>query len=125
MSFTANHIICSVPDEGTASDVRPFLLITSHHLIHRSIEAFERKLEETQKGLNIPSRDFVPILYQEEADYAALLLSTLPILVLGGTQFCNAASLFIIPLYTSVSVLTLLRVDVHLHNALPMTILLN
>lgn len=52
--------------------------------VARSIESFERKLEDKQKSLNIPSRDFIPILYQDETDYAAELLRYIPFVVLFG-----------------------------------------
>ena len=43
-----------------------------HQCFHdyRSVESFERKLEETQKALNIDPRDYVPVMYIDETNHA-------------------------------------------------------
>lgn len=54
------------------------------HLTNRSVESFERKLEEAQKALNIDPRDYVPVLYIDETDHARELLRILPAMALLG-----------------------------------------
>ena len=44
------------------------------HLFIRSVESFERKLEDAQKSLNISSRDYIPVMYVEETDWTNELL---------------------------------------------------
>jgi hypothetical protein len=62
--------------------------MTSTHLLfhrtNRSVESFERKLEEAQKALNIDPRDYVPVLYIDETDHARELLRILPAMALLG-----------------------------------------
>lgn len=50
----------------------------------RSVESFERKLEETQKALNIDPRDYVPVMYIDETNHARELASLLPTILLIG-----------------------------------------
>jgi hypothetical protein len=35
----------------------------------RSVETFERKLEEAQKNLNIAPRDYIPVMYVKESHF--------------------------------------------------------
>lgn len=49
-----------------------------------SVEAFERKLEEAQKELSIPSSERIPVAYKEEVSWASTLLSFGPTLLLIG-----------------------------------------
>ena len=51
---------------------------------YRSVESFERKLEETQKALNIDPRDYVPVMYIDETNHAKELVSLLPVMILIG-----------------------------------------
>ena len=51
------------------------------------MESFERKLEEAQKNLNIPAKDFIPVIYQDEVDYAAQLISFVPMIAIGGKSY--------------------------------------
>lgn len=48
------------------------------------MEAFERKLEEAQKSLNIPSKDFIPVTFLDETDWAAELISSIPMIAIAG-----------------------------------------
>lgn len=53
-----------------------------------SVEAFERKLEDAQDELRIPSKERIPVSYESETSLTALLISFAPtILILGGTLF--------------------------------------
>jgi AFG3 family protein len=40
----------------------------------RSVESFERKLEDAQKALNISPRDYIPVLYVDETEWSHELL---------------------------------------------------
>jgi AFG3 family protein len=50
------------------------------------VESFERRLEEAQKALNIPSKDFIPVTYHDEIDWAAELISSIPMIAIAGTS---------------------------------------
>lgn len=53
-----------------------------------SVEAFERKLEDAQDELGIPSKERIPVEYKTENSLGAILLSFGPtILIIGGTFF--------------------------------------
>lgn len=56
----------------------------TQHYHSRSVEAFERKLEEAQKSLNIPSKDFIPVTFLDETDWAAELISSIPMIAIAG-----------------------------------------
>jgi AFG3 family protein len=49
-----------------------------------SVDAFERKLDDAQKELNIPSKDRIPVSYVSETSMTAVLLSFLPTLLIVG-----------------------------------------
>ena len=68
------------PHEMTYS----FSFDTLFFLSVRSIESFERKLEDTQKSLNIPVRDFIPVLYHNEVDLASTHVQYSPYLIFAG-----------------------------------------
>ena len=52
-----------------------------------SVEAFERKLEDAQKELNIPSSERIPVSYSEEISWVGTALSLGPTLLLIGGLF--------------------------------------
>ena len=55
-----------------------------------SVEAFERKLEDAQKELNIPSSERIPVSYSEEISWFGTLLSLGPtILLIGGLFYLS------------------------------------
>ena len=66
------------------TQLNEFLTVYLTPSTHSSVESFERKLEEAQKNLNIPSKDFIPVIYQDEVDYAAQLISFVPMIAIGG-----------------------------------------
>ncbi|KAL9094617.1 MAG: hypothetical protein Q9165_003176 [Trypethelium subeluteriae] len=52
-----------------------------------SVEAFERRLDESQNELGIPSSERIPIAYHEEGSWLNALLSLGPTLLLVGSTF--------------------------------------
>ncbi|KAI9679815.1 MAG: AAA ATPase afg3 [Caeruleum heppii] len=52
-----------------------------------SVEAFERKLDESQKELGIPSSERIPVAYTDEISWLATLVSFGPTLLLIGAVF--------------------------------------
>lgn len=52
-----------------------------------SVEAFERKLEDAQKELDIPSSERIPVSYSDEISWMSTLLSLGPTLLLIGGLF--------------------------------------
>lgn len=48
-----------------------------YHFTIGSIEAFERKLDDAQKELGIPSHERIPVAYKEEVSYVGFLASSL------------------------------------------------
>ena len=53
-----------------------------------SVEAFERKLEDAQDELRIPSKERIPVSYDTETSLMSVLINFAPtILILGGTLF--------------------------------------
>ena len=65
------------------------------HVVHftvGSVESFERKLDEAQDELGISQDERIPVNYTSEADLGAILLSSLPMLLLVGGFFYMARS---------------------------------
>ncbi|KAF8536442.1 peptidase family M41-domain-containing protein [Trichophaea hybrida] len=55
-----------------------------------SIEAFERRLEEAQKELEIPSHERIPVAYKDEISWTGAILSFAPtLLVIGSIIFLS------------------------------------
>lgn len=52
-----------------------------------SVEAFERKLDEAQRELGIPSHERIPVSYHEEISTAGTLLHFAPTILLAGLLF--------------------------------------
>ncbi|PWN28831.1 ATP-dependent metallopeptidase Hfl [Jaminaea rosea] len=52
-----------------------------------SVEAFERKLEDAQRELGIPSHERIPVSYHEEISTASTLLHFAPTILLAGLLF--------------------------------------
>jgi AFG3 family protein len=52
-----------------------------------SIDAFERRLEEEQRLLGIPSSDFVPVIYKRSADFGKMFMQFLPTIIFVGLLF--------------------------------------
>lgn len=48
-----------------------------YHFTIGSVEAFERKLDEAQKELGIPSHERIPVAYKEEVSYIGAIASSL------------------------------------------------
>jgi AFG3 family protein len=46
-----------------------------------SVEGFERRLDEAQRELGIPSKDRIPVAYAQEVSYGNILSSVLPLLI--------------------------------------------
>ena len=61
--------------------------------INRTVESFERKLEESQRALGIAPRDFIPVIYVNETSWAQEL-SRLAVCLLGSSL--SLSSFFII-----------------------------
>ena len=58
---------------------------TRYYFSIGSVEAFERRLDEAQKELGIPSKDRIPVAYSQEISYAGILTSLLPLIVVIAT----------------------------------------
>jgi len=58
---------------------------TRYHFTIGSVEAFERRLDEAQRELGIPSKDRIPVAYSQEVSYAGILTSLLPLLIVIGS----------------------------------------
>lgn len=54
---------------------------TRYYFTIGSVEAFERRLDEAQRELAIPSKDRIPVAYSQEVSYAGILTSLLPVLI--------------------------------------------
>lgn len=52
-----------------------------------SVEAFERKMDDAQKDLEIPMGERVPVAYHEETPLSSTLMSFAPTILLGGLLF--------------------------------------
>merc|ERR1711916_175060 len=57
------------------------------HFAIGSVESFERKLEDAQKNLGISPRDFIPVIYANETDWAKEAMSLAPTLIFVGLYF--------------------------------------
>ena len=60
---------------------------TTYYFSIGSIEAFERRLDEAQKELHIPSPERIPVAYHDEVSVFATLLSFTPTLLLVGALY--------------------------------------
>lgn len=58
-----------------------------YHFYIGSVEAFERKLDEAQTELGIPSHERIPVAYHEEISTMNALLNFAPTLILLGTLY--------------------------------------
>ena len=58
---------------------------TRYYFSIGSVEAFERRLDEAQKELGIPSKDRIPVAYSQEVSYAGILTSLLPLIIVIAT----------------------------------------
>lgn len=58
-----------------------------YHFYIGSVEAFERKLDEAQNELGIPSHERIPVAYHEEISTMNALLNFAPTLILLGTLY--------------------------------------
>ena len=58
---------------------------TRYYFTIGSVEAFERRLDEAQRELGIPSKDRIPVAYTEEVSYSGILTSLLPLFIVIGT----------------------------------------
>lgn len=58
---------------------------TRYHFTIGSVEAFERRLDEAQRELGIPSKDRIPVAYSQEVSYAGIFTSLLPLLIVIGS----------------------------------------
>ena len=58
---------------------------TRYYFTIGSVEAFERRLDEAQKELQIPSKDRIPVAYSYEVSYAGIFTSLLPLIVVIAT----------------------------------------
>ena len=58
---------------------------TRYYFSIGSVEAFERRLDDAQKELGIPSKDRIPVAYSQEISYAGILTSLLPLIVVIAT----------------------------------------
>jgi len=54
---------------------------TRYYFTIGSVEAFERRLDEAQSELGIPSKDRIPVAYSQEVSYAGIITSLLPLLI--------------------------------------------
>jgi AFG3 family protein len=57
------------------------------HFYIGSVDAFERKLDETQNELGIPSHERIPVAYHEEISTMSALLNFAPTIILLGTLY--------------------------------------
>ncbi|EAU92673.1 hypothetical protein CC1G_01718 [Coprinopsis cinerea okayama7 len=55
-----------------------------YHFTIGSVEAFERKLDQAQDELGIPSHERIPVAYQDEMSGFGVLLNFAPTLLMGG-----------------------------------------
>ena len=58
---------------------------TRYYFSIGSVEAFERRLDEAQQELGIPSKDRIPVAYSQEISYAGILTSLLPLIIVIAT----------------------------------------
>ncbi|KAF5356136.1 hypothetical protein D9756_004071 [Leucocoprinus leucothites] len=58
-----------------------------YHFYIGSVEAFERKLDESQNELGIPSHERIPVAYHEEISTMSALLNFAPTIILLGTLY--------------------------------------
>src|SRR5579859_2036359 len=65
--------------EGTPGGAQPQR--TRYYFTIGSVEAFERRLEEAQNELGIPSKDRIPVAYADEVSYSGILTSLLPLII--------------------------------------------
>jgi hypothetical protein len=55
-----------------------------YHFNIGTVETFEHKLEMAQREMGIASKDFVPVVYVTETNYANIAMSLLPTLLISG-----------------------------------------
>jgi AFG3 family protein len=60
---------------------------TPYYFAIGSVESFERKLEEAQRGLNINPRDYIPVIYVNETSWRSEMMRFGPTLFLIGAYF--------------------------------------
>ncbi|CAG8478177.1 14518_t:CDS:2 [Gigaspora rosea] len=65
----------------------PTLPGSSYYFSIGSVEAFERKLEDSQNELGIPSNERIPVAYRDEINLMSTLLHFAPTLLLAGALF--------------------------------------
>jgi AFG3 family protein len=58
---------------------------TKYYFTIGSVEAFERRLDEAQRELGIPSKDRIPVAYSHEVSYAGIFTSLLPLIIVIAT----------------------------------------
>jgi ATP-dependent Zn protease len=56
----------------------------SYHFNIGTVETFEHKLEMAQREMGIASKDFIPVVYVTETNYANIAMSLLPTLLISG-----------------------------------------
>ena len=57
----------------------------SYYFTIGSVEAFERRLDEAQSELGIPSKDRIPVSYSQQVSWTDFVVATLPLLIILGT----------------------------------------
>mmetsp|Transcript_18658 Transcript_18658/g.17987 ORF Transcript_18658/g.17987 Transcript_18658/m.17987 type:complete len:821 (+) Transcript_18658:210-2672(+) len=71
----------------------PFSLLQSpnnyspYYFAIGSIESFERKLEDAQKALNIPAREYIPVFYVNETSMTKEVMNYLPVIAILGIGY--------------------------------------
>mmetsp|Transcript_27322 Transcript_27322/g.50369 ORF Transcript_27322/g.50369 Transcript_27322/m.50369 type:complete len:692 (-) Transcript_27322:280-2355(-) len=75
------------PEFVTAANPQTLPGIFKYYFVVGSVDSFERKLDETQRDLGIPTSDFVSVKFTDEVSVLSIVLSALPTILLIGATF--------------------------------------
>lgn len=86
-STNESNILDSLKKYSRVSQPPNKMGYTPYYFNIGSVESFEKKLEDAQKGLGIESRDYIPVMYVEESNFLGEFIGFLPNLILIGAYF--------------------------------------
>ncbi|KAJ2932768.1 hypothetical protein H1R20_g4326, partial [Candolleomyces eurysporus] len=87
LTVVNNHIVRVKLHSNATGTMYPQANGGEYHFSIGSVEAFERKLDEAQNELGIPSHERIPVSYQDEVSGLGILFNFAPTLLMAGVIF--------------------------------------
>ncbi|KAJ2919269.1 hypothetical protein MD484_g1131, partial [Candolleomyces efflorescens] len=87
LTVVNNHLVRVKLHSNATGTMYPQASGGEYHFSIGSVEAFERKLDEAQNELGIPSHERIPVSYQDEVSGLGILFNLAPTLLMAGVIF--------------------------------------